>query len=92
MNVKLNRLSKSYLAALLKHLRQGTRASLQPAWKPGHQAVAYGLETLALARMHAGAVATLELPHSKNGLIRQVEIFFLSLHKFRSAKSRRESL
>jgi len=92
MNVKLNRLSKSYLAALLKHLEQGTHASLQPALKPGHQAVAHGLETLALARMHAGAVAPLELSNSKNGLIRQAEIFFLSLHKFRLAKSRWESL
>jgi signal transduction histidine kinase len=76
MNVKLNRLSKSYLAALLKHLKQGPRASLQPALKLGNQAVAHGLETLALARMHAGAVATLELAHSKNGFIRQAEIFF----------------
>lgn len=76
MNVKLNRLSKSYLAALLKHLKQGTRASLQPALELGHQAVAHGLETLALARMHEGAVATLELSNSKNGFIRQADIFF----------------
>jgi hypothetical protein len=92
MNEKLNRLSKSYLAALLKHLKQGTRARFQPALKPGHQAVAHGLETLALVWRHAGAVATLVLSNSKNGFIRRAEIFFLSFHKFRLAKSLRESL
>ena len=64
------------MTALRKHLKQGPRASLQPALGLGRQAVALGLETLDLARIHEQALATLELSNSKNGFIKRAEIFF----------------
>jgi signal transduction histidine kinase len=76
MNVKLTVLSQRYARTLRRHLKQGTRASLQPALRLGGQAVALGLETLELARIHERAVATLELSKSKNGEIKRAEIFF----------------
>jgi signal transduction histidine kinase len=42
----------------------------------GHRAVALGLETLELAGIHERALAVLELSKSKNGLIKQAQIFF----------------
>ena len=42
----------------------------------GRQAVALGLETLELARIHEQALAALELSKSKNGLAQRAEIFF----------------
>ena len=76
MKQKLIGLSQRYVTALRKHLKQGPRASLQPALGLGRQAVALGLETLELARIHERALATLELSNSKNGLIKRAEIFF----------------
>jgi len=60
MKQKLTRLSQRYLAAL----------------RLGRQAVALGLETLGLARIHERAVAKLELAGSKSGFMRKAEIFF----------------
>ena len=76
LKLNLNHLSKSYLAALRKHLQQGPRAGLQTANALGHAAVALKLETLELARIHEGAVATLELAGHKNGFLKRAEIFF----------------
>lgn len=76
MKQKLIRLSQRYVTALRKHLQPGTRASLQPALSLGHRAVALGLETLELARIHERALAILELSKSKNGLAKRAEIFF----------------
>ncbi len=59
-----------------KHLKQGPRASLQPARGLGHQAVAIGLETLDVARIHEAALASLEAASSKDGIIKRAEIFF----------------
>jgi signal transduction histidine kinase len=59
MKAKLNRLSRRYATALRKHLKQGLRASLQPAQRLGHQAVVIGLETLDIARIHEQALAEL---------------------------------
>ena len=64
MKRKLTRLSQRYMAALQTHLRQGPRASLQPAQDLGRQAVALNLETLDMARMHERALATLEASRS----------------------------
>lgn len=69
-------LTRQYQAALGKHLRQGPRASLQPARGLGRQAVAIGLETLDLARIHEQALARLEAFSSHNGIIKRAEIFF----------------
>jgi signal transduction histidine kinase len=76
MKRKLTRLSQRYVAALEKHLRQGPGASLQPAHDLGCQAAALDLETLEVARIHEGALATMEASSSKNGLIKRAEIFF----------------
>jgi signal transduction histidine kinase len=76
MKQKLTKLSQRYVTALRKHLKQGPRASLQPALIVGRQAVALGVETLELARIHERALTTLELSNSKNGVIKRAEIFF----------------
>jgi len=69
-------LSQRYVAALRSHLRLGSRASLKPALELGRQALALGLETLALARIHERALATLEVAPEKNGQHQRAEIFF----------------
>jgi len=75
------RLSRRYATALRKYLKQGLRASLQPARGLGHKAMALGMETLDLARIHEVALATLVLPsHSSRatkGTIKRAEIFFV---------------
>jgi len=76
MKRKLIALSRRYVAALRKHLKQGPQASLQPALALGRQAAALGLETLDMARIHEGALATLEVSRSRDGIIKRAEIFF----------------
>jgi len=76
MKRKLTALSRRYVTALRKHLRQGPRASLQPAHDLGCQAAALDLETLDVARIHEGALATLEASSSRDGFIKRAEFFF----------------
>jgi signal transduction histidine kinase len=76
MKQELIGLSQRYVRALRQHLEQEPRSSLPAALGLGRQAVALGLETLELARMHEQALVTLELAQSKNGLIKRAEIFF----------------
>lgn len=77
MKQKLIGLSQRYVTALRAHLKTtGSHASLQPALGLGRDAVALGLETLELARIHEEALATLELPNGKNGLIKRAKNFF----------------
>jgi signal transduction histidine kinase len=76
MKRKLLALSQRYAKALRNHLRVGLRASLQPALSLGRQAVALGLETLELARVHEQAFATLSPPRNGYRSIKQAEIFF----------------
>ena len=76
MKQKLIRLSKRYVSALRTHLHPGTRDGLVSALELGRQAVALGVETLELARMHERAVATLDLSRNKNGQLKQAEVFF----------------
>ena len=76
MKRKLSRLSRRYASALGKHLKEGPRASLQPARGLGRQALSLGLETLDVARIHEGALANLEVASSQDGLIKRAEIFF----------------
>jgi len=49
---------------------------LRPARGLGRQAVAMGLETLDVARIHDDALATLEAHSSRDGIISRAEIFF----------------
>jgi two-component system sensor histidine kinase DegS len=76
MKQELIGLSRRYVMALRTHLKRGSRDGLHPALTLGRQAVALGLETLELARIHERALATLELSKSKDGLARRAEIFF----------------
>jgi signal transduction histidine kinase len=76
MKRKLSILSGRYLAALRKHLKQSPQASLEPARGLGRQAVAIGLETLDLARIHERALTALEASASKDGFIERADVFF----------------
>jgi signal transduction histidine kinase len=76
MKQKLNGLSQQYATALRKYMKQGRRASLQPALELGCRAAALGLEKLELARIHERALVTLDLSKSKNGLMKRAEDFF----------------
>lgn len=74
-----NGLSQSYTAALRKYLRQGARGGLPPALALGRRAVALGLETLDLARIHEQALAALELSTAKKASahpVKRAELFF----------------
>jgi signal transduction histidine kinase len=78
MKQKLIGLSQRYVAALRKYLKLGSCA-IPPcgtALGLGREAVALGLETLELARIHERALATLELSNNKNGLMKRAKIFF----------------
>jgi signal transduction histidine kinase len=76
MKRKLSALSQRYVTALKKHLKQGPRASLQPALRLGRQALTLGLETLELARIHERALVTLKASNGKNGPSERAETFF----------------
>src|ERR1035437_7523168 len=91
MKQKLTALSRRYVGALRKHLRQGLRAGLQSARDLGCQAAALDLETLDVARIHEEALATLEASSSKDGIIKRVEIFCGGHHPDREDASQRES-
>lgn len=77
MERKLIRLSQRYVAALKKHLRQSSRAMppCETARRLGREAAALKLETLDMARIHEGALATLEF-RNRHGVIKRAEIFF----------------
>ena len=76
MKRKLTALSKQYLGELTKHLRQGPQAGLRSAHGLGLQAVAMGLETLDVAKIHERALAGLEASSSSDGVIKRAELFF----------------
>jgi signal transduction histidine kinase len=76
MKQRINRLSKRYVTALRKQLKQGPQASLKPALKLGREAVTLGVETLGLARIHEQALVELELSDAKNAFNKVAGIFF----------------
>lgn len=69
-------LVQQYVVALRKHLKQGSYAGMRPAWELGHRAVALGLETLELARMHEQALTTLKLAGGRDRTLKRAEAFF----------------
>jgi hypothetical protein len=75
MEAKLTGLSRRHQAALRKHLEQGPWASLRSADGLGRQALAIGLETLGLARIHEQALITRASPRyspgTRDGMIRR---------------------
>jgi signal transduction histidine kinase len=81
MEAKLTGLSRRYQAALQKHIEQGPRASPQSADKLGRQALAAGLETLDLAKIHEQALIAMAPPSyspgAKDGKIRRAQAFFI---------------
>ncbi len=76
MNRKQIQLSLAYAATLARQLKRGRRASLSPASRLGRRAVAVGLETLDLARIHRQALATLKLPPTQKTSIAFAGNFF----------------
>ncbi|MFZ2641356.1 MAG: histidine kinase [Verrucomicrobiia bacterium] len=80
MKAKLSKLPKQYLAALRTHLESGSKTRLQPAIRLGRQAVALGLETLDLAKIHEQALRTLISPGesstSRDAIIKRANPFF----------------
>jgi len=79
MKGQLLALSRRYQAALQKHLQPGPKAQPQSAHL-GRQAVALGLETLDVARIHKAALAALlpsdEPSASRNRRVKRAGIFF----------------
>jgi hypothetical protein len=77
METKLTGLSRRYHAARRKHLAQGPRASPQSADGLGHRALAIGLETLDLAKIHEQALIALVSPSyspgTKDGMIKRAQ-------------------
>ena len=81
MKQNLNGLSQRYVTALRKQLKQGPQVSLRPALELGREAVALGLETLDLARIHDQALASLELSDTRNGFTKLArDIFYRGQH------------
>ena len=82
MKQNVTGLSRQYVVALRQHLQPGARvtASVRTAGKLGRAAVALGLETLDLARMHEQAFRRLGLPKGKNGLIKRAKFFFAEVN------------
>ncbi len=80
MKSKLFHLSRRYQATLRKHLKQGQHASLESARGLGSQALAAGLQTLDLAKLHEQTLVSELLPACAPGkraaLIKQAGIFF----------------
>ena len=80
MKRRLFNLSRRYQAALRTHLKQGQQASLESARGLGSQALAAGLRTLDLARLHEQTLVKEVLPGYAAGkrpaLIKQAGIFF----------------
>jgi signal transduction histidine kinase len=80
MNHSFLKLSRLYRSALRTHLAQGRLASLEPARGLGGQALAAGMETLDLAKLHEQILITEVLPgcpaRKRSTLIKQAGIFF----------------
>ena len=80
MNQKLTGLSRAYKVALRKCLEQGPGASCRPVEGLGGRAVALGLDTLDLARIHEQALTTLVLPsrssRTRDAMVRRAGAFF----------------
>ena len=76
MNRNLILLSGRYAEALRKHLKQDPWAGVQRAQGLGRQALALGLETLDLARIHERALASMNLSNNRSAIFGLAESFF----------------
>jgi signal transduction histidine kinase len=75
-----DKFSRRYQAALRRHLKQGRQAGLGSARGLGSQALAAGLQTLDLAKLHEQTLVAELLPgrpaHKRAALIKQAGVFF----------------
>jgi len=80
MKHKHHHLSRRYRAALYAHLKQGRSGTLHLAHGLGGEALAAGLQTLDLAKLHEQILVTEILPGSparkRSALIKQAGVFF----------------
>ncbi len=80
MKLKLLLWSQRYLAALRTHLKQGRHAKMESARELGRQALAAGLQTLDLAKIHEQALIAELLPNcrarQRTAFIKQAGVFF----------------
>jgi len=80
MKRQLINFSHRYQAALHKHLEQGQHATQESAHGLGSQALAAGLQTLDLAKLHEQTLVNEVLPGcvagKRDGIIKQAGVFF----------------
>ncbi len=76
MKPKEIRLAKQYASAMRRYLVPGNLEDLQPALRLGRAAVAIGLETLDLARIHEETLLSLGLANGPSPTVKQAERFF----------------
>ncbi len=76
MKLKLLRLSQRYVTALRTYLKPGAHLGLQSARDLGRRAVALGVETLELARIHEQALTLLKTSKAKINPRLRAESFF----------------
>lgn len=80
MKHELSSLARTYEAALRAHLNQGKQFSVESARGLGNQALAVGLQTLDLAKLHEQILVSEVLPGcpvgKRTALIKQAGIFF----------------
>lgn len=80
MKDKRHEISRLYQAALLEYLKQVPESGLEPARELGRRAMAIGLETLDLARIHEIALVALVLPgyssSTHDGSMGRAGVFF----------------
>ncbi len=80
MKRKILNLSRRYQGALRRHLNEGPQASFDSARGLGNQALAAGLQTLDLAKLHEHVLITQVLPgclpRKRTSLVKQAGIFF----------------
>src|ERR1041384_6263383 len=73
-------LSRQYQATLRNYLQRGPQASVRAAQGLGRRAMALGLETLDLARIHEQALIALVLPSysaaTRDAMVRRAGTFF----------------
>jgi signal transduction histidine kinase len=79
MKRKLDGLLQHYVAALRKHLKHESQASLQAASRLGHEAITFGLETVELVRIHERALILVKPSVCKTGLVKRAENFFINV-------------
>jgi signal transduction histidine kinase len=76
MEAKLIEFSRRYATALRRYLKPGRPATLRPARTLGQRAVALGLETLELARIHGEALTLPKGAGRSAAQVRQADAFF----------------